>query len=442
MKELIVLLLAFILLHDHVAAIPLSSSELSNKQRQGVVVNLIHRDFSPLSPFYNSSMTRSEILVKDAFRSVSRAKSFNSAILNYNNRLNRATPDATTIFPMRGIWLMHLYVGTPLVESFTNADTGSDITWIQCMPCEECFPQHAPYFDPKKSSTNLIATCDSAVCDDYFPQMCSEANECNYRVVYGDGSATSGTVMTDTISFYKGGTLTYSNFVMGCGHKNGGIFLPEEVGITGLGGGKSSLISQLASNFGKRKFSYCLVPYSGTSRMKFGVDTQTYREGVVTTPRVEKGPDTFYYLSLEAVKVNDNVLNPKDSTASNIIIDSGTTYTHLERAFYYKVEWAVVVAISEQAYPVPAVEPFNLCFKESKIIGFPDIRFQFAGGAELLLTKDHTFIRAAYNTVCLSIIPTDGISIFGSIQHMNFNVEYDLDAKTVSFAKADCSEEL
>ncbi|KAK7245136.1 hypothetical protein RIF29_39971 [Crotalaria pallida] len=401
MKELIVLLLAFILFHDHLAAIPLSSSELSNKQRQGVVVNLIHRDFSPLSSFYNSSMTRSEILVKDAFRSVSRAKSFNSAIFNYNNRLNQAS-DSTKVFPTRGIWLMHLYVGTPPVESFTNADTGSDITWIQCMPCEECFPQLAPYFDPKKSSTNLIATCDSAVCGYYFPKRCSEANECTYRVVYGDGSATSGTVMTDTISFYKDGSLTYSNFVMGCGHNNGGIFLPEEVGITGLGGGKSSLISQLASNFEK---------------------------------------ELLLHLSLEAVKVNDNVLNTKDSTASNIIIDSGTTYTHLERSFYYKVEWAVVVAISEQAYPVPAVEPFNLCFKESKIIGFPDIRFQFAGGAELLLTKDHTFIRAAYNTVCLSIIPTDGISIFGSIQHMNFNVEYDLDAKTVSFAKADCSKE-
>lgn len=40
------------------------------------------------------------------------------------------------------------------------------------------------------------------------------------------------------------------------------------------------------------------------------------------------------------------------------------------------------------------------------------------------------------------ILPTDGTSIFGNIQQVQFQIEYDLQGKRVSFARKDCKIEM
>ena len=46
-------------------------------------------------------------------------------------------------------------LGTPAVPQVLLMDTGSDVSWVQCAPCNStaCYPQKDPLFDPSRSST-------------------------------------------------------------------------------------------------------------------------------------------------------------------------------------------------------------------------------------------------------------------------------------------------
>ncbi|KAE9585027.1 putative nepenthesin [Lupinus albus] len=411
-------------------------STLPSVESTGFSVDLIHID-SPLSPFYNSSMTQSDILIKLAFNSISRARSFKSNI-------DQNSEDNTIVIPNRGSYLMQFFIGTPPQGMLAIADTGSDLTWIQCQPCNICFNQSFPIFDPRNSYTYLELPCDSNSCSQIPIHSCGNNGECNYKALYLEGSSSQGTLATDTISFnntYNGQRIEYPTSVFGCGHTNAGTFTPLEGGIFGLGGGPTSFISQHGAKFGKFKFSYCLLPFyyiQGASKMKFGVDTQTYRTRVVTTPLILKNPSTYYYLSLAGVSINGKMVEPDESDIGNIVIDSGTTYTLLKRSWYERIESAVVEAMGYLGLARNALEPFSLCYNAEAISEYPLITLQFSGSEyEVKLYGSNTFI-SINQFLCFTILPSDGISILGNFAQVFSNVEYDLDKKTVSFAEADC----
>ncbi|KAE9585028.1 putative nepenthesin [Lupinus albus] len=404
----------------------------SSAESGGFSIDLIHID-SPLSPFYNSSLTQSEILINAAFDSISRAESLG---------------DETIIIPNRGNYLMPFFIGTFPKPSIAIADTGTDLTWIQCQPCTKCYKQRIPIYDPRNSYTHHLIPCGNDSCRKVNRNYCGIAGECKYVVNYGDKSSTRGTVATDIISFnntYNGHIITYPNTIFGCGYNNTGAFQPNEAGVFGLGGGPSSFISQHGAKFGKRKFSYCLLPFyyvQGSSKLKFGLDTQTNRTGVVTTSLVKKPRPTFYYLSLESVTINGKVVRSNESVVGNIIIDSGTTTTFLKSSWYEKVEGALLEAIGRQSVPVMnPVRPYRLCYKDGSITNFPIITLRFFGvNNELKLNTLNTFL-TLNNLTCFGILPTQKVSIIGNLLQVFFNVEYDLDKRTVSFAKANCLKE-
>lgn len=133
-------------------------------------INLIHRD-SPLSPFYNASQTPSEIILNAAFRSISRIKHF---------QFHHDDAEAVVI-SNRGDYLMKMSFGSPRMEFHAAADTGSDLVWIPCLPCErQCDSQNddAIMFDPAKSSTFMLIPCDSQPCASLPRQSCGNSNQC------------------------------------------------------------------------------------------------------------------------------------------------------------------------------------------------------------------------------------------------------------------------
>ncbi|XP_019442330.1 PREDICTED: probable aspartic protease At2g35615 [Lupinus angustifolius] len=414
-------------------------SILSSAESNGFSIDLIHID-SPLSPFYNSSMTQSDVLINAAFDSISRAESF-----PLNTSLNR---DETITIPNKGTYLMAFFIGTFPRGLLAVADTGSDLTWIQCSPCTKCYKQRLPIFDPRNSYTFHLIPCGNSFCKKVRRNSCGFVGECRYEVDYASKSSTQGVVATDTISFnnsYDGRTIKYPNTIFGCGYNNTGVFKPTSAGIFGLGGGPSSFISQHGAEFGKRKFSYCLLPFyyvQGSSKLKFGVDTQKNRTGVVTTPLVSLNPSTYYYLSLDSVSINGKMVRPNESTFGNIIIDSGATVTFLKTSWYEKVEAAVLEVIGHQSVAVRyPIRPFRLCYKDGSITNFPSIGLQFYGSfKELKLSTLNTFVTLG-NLTCFAILPTEKISIIGNLLQVFFNIEYDLEERTVSFVKANCLKE-
>ncbi|XP_004511014.1 aspartic proteinase CDR1 [Cicer arietinum] len=411
---------------------------LSHALNNGFSVELIHHD-SVKSPFYQPTQTKYQRVVNAARQSISRVNHF------YKDSVTNI-PESTVI-PDRGGYLMTYSVGTPPFKLYGVADTGSDIVWLQCQPCKECFNQTTPIFDPSNSSSYKNIPCESQTCNSLRDSSCSNQDSCQYSIKYGDQSHSRGdlSVETLTLASTNGRSISFPKTVIGCGNDNVGTFRGKTSGIVGLGGGSVSLIKQLGSTIGG-KFSYCLVPLlvesKGSSTLHFGDAAVVSGQGVVSTPLLKKYPQPFYYLTLEAFTVgNKRIEFVGDSTGDdegNIIIDSGTTLTLLPSEDYTNLESAVAELVDLERVEDPN-NIFSLCYSvTSDAYDFPIITANFKG-ADVKLHSISTFIPIARGTVCLGFVPSQIGSIFGNLAQQNLLVGYDLIKKVVSFKPIDCT---
>lgn len=335
---------------------------------------------------------------------------------------------------------MKLFIGTPPVETLAVVDTGSDLVWIQCKPCTECFRQNAPLFQPKFSSTYKPAACTSAPCNALHGRTSCLQDTCHYTIGYGDKSFSNGYLATETLRL---GSVAIPNVVIGCGHNNRGTFGPHVTGIVGLGGGELSLITQMGS-LTQGRFSYCLG--SSSSKMSFGDDADVSGDDVETTILVARFPKTFYLLTLEGISVGNYRVEFDSRSSSNsskgiedgnIIIDSGTTLSFLPQELYNKVTAQVRrhMKIKEVDDPKGLLD---LCYYSISVTKVPEIIFHFIG-ADVKLKPLNTFIKTRKNNLCLAFAPTNDDPIFGNLAQMDFLIGYDLQNKIVSFKPTGCN---
>jgi hypothetical protein len=166
---------------------------------------------------------------------------------------------SAVIFPQTlGVYIIEIEVGTPPVSQLMLIDTGSDVTWFQCKPCN-CYLTPG-IFDPLVSTSILVVPCDSTACN-YLDQHSCNMSQCQYEVDYLDGSFTKGMLVFETLKF---GSISIQNVIFGCGHSNNFI-LPAIHGLVGLGGGPLSLPTQLWLRGLVGMFSYCLPGSVGGS---------------------------------------------------------------------------------------------------------------------------------------------------------------------------------
>ncbi|XP_047326825.1 aspartic proteinase CDR1-like [Impatiens glandulifera] len=416
------------------------SAIFSTNALNGFSTKFIHRD-SPESPFHDPSISHSDRMVGAIRRSMSRLSHFKSA----HNHTNNSNIN-TKVFPGNGEYLMEFFIGTPPFKQLAIVDTGSDITWTQCMPCDNCFEQDQPIFNSKKSSTFRPQPCGSSACESLDEShTCSrDTKSCVYNLAYGDSSRSTGVLALET---YTMGGVSIPNLAYGCSHNSRGSFQPNTAGIIGLGGGPLSLVTQLDKTI-DGKFSYCLVPNSlsnVSSTINFGSNARVFGSGVVSTPLVRRRGDTFYYLTLEAISVGHKKIRLFESGEAlngekgNMIIDSGTTLTILPSQTLKELEHALKSVI----HAVPIEDPeqiLSLCYKNNKSFKPPTITAHFAGGADVKLLSSNIFVLSG-NAACLAMLPNDEIPILGNLAQMNFLIGYDLKLGTISFKPKDCSKE-
>ncbi|XP_054813516.1 aspartic proteinase CDR1-like [Prosopis cineraria] len=387
-------------------------------------------------------MTHSERFQNAAVRSRVRANRFGQSSMAETSELVE-----TDIFPNEANYLMKISIGTPPVERWATADTGSDLIWFQCSPCPQCNPQNEPLFDPKSSSTYVTLPCTSNPCEvlprnNGYP-ICGTSNECTYYYSYGDESYTMGELANESISFGASGSgqpVSFPNTVFGCGHNNNATDGDSDTGLVGFGQGALSLVSQMAEV--GRRFSYCFPPmsYQSTTKLRFGDEATISGNGVVSTPLITRHGSPYYFLNLEGMTVGDQKVSLTSQRNGNMFIDSGTTFTMLPSSFYDQVEASVRKAIGAGEL-IERNSDKDLCYKNANSIkNIPNFVVHFKG-ADLSLKPQNFFRFISDNVMCFTMNPTKRLPIYGNLAQIDFEVEHDLDQKKISFAPADCTKQ-
>lgn len=340
-------------------------------------------------------------------------------------------------------FLANFSIGEPPVSQLVTVDTGSNLLWVQCLPCVRCFEQSSPVFDPSKSSTYRNLDCNSGFCSG---GNCDLSKNCKFSLGYVDGTHVAGLMATEKLTFSTSdeGLTSVTDVIIGCGHNNND-FDRQQSGILGLGPNPISLVNKLDS-----KFSYCLGrirdPNYMDNQLIFGDAADM--EGFSTSLEVF---NSLYYLNMEKIIVGEKALdiNPEtfkrtNSGAGGTVIDSGTTITFLSNAAFDALAGEVKSLLEGVLERVNNPDqPSQLCYRgrvDRDLEGFPVVTFGFAGGAELGLDAESMFQENGGDEFCMAVHGSNlhELNVIGVMAQQNYNIGYDLLGKKIFFQRIDC----
>ncbi|KAJ7954070.1 Aspartic protease in GUARD CELL-like protein [Quillaja saponaria] len=311
-----------------------------------------------------------------------------------------------------GEYFSRVGIGKPPSQVYMVLDTGSDVNWVQCSPCADCYQQADPIFEPAASASYIPLTCETSQCKSLDVSECRN-NTCLYEVSYGDGSFTVGDFVTETITL---DSVSVNNVTIGCGHNNKGLF----IGATGLLGLASTL-----------EFDSPIPP-----------------KAVIAPLHRNSKLDTFYYLGLTGVSVGGELLPIPESNfqmgptgTSGVIIDSGTAVTRLQSDTYNSLRDSFVRSTKNLPF-AEGVSLFDTCYNLSTVssVEVPTVSFHFPDEKELLLpAKNYLIPVDAEGTFCFAFAPTSSsLSIIGNVQQQGTRVGFDLANSLIGFSPSNC----
>ncbi|CAA0808987.1 Eukaryotic aspartyl protease family protein [Striga hermonthica] len=339
-----------------------------------------------------------------------------------------------------GEYFCRVGIGRPPSEVYMVLDTGSDVNWVQCAPCGECYQQTDPIFDPVRSSSFSPLGCEAQQCRSLDVSECRN-DTCLYQVSYGDGSYTVGDFATETITF--GGSAAVDNVAIGCGHNNEGLFVGA-AGLIGLGGGPLSFPSQINAS----SFSYCLVDRDSNSASTLEFNAAAPPDAVAASLVRNSKVDTFYYVDLVGMSVAGDLLPIPPETfrlgedgSGGVIVDSGTAVTRLQTEAYNSLR----DAFRRGTVNLPltnGVALFDTCYDLSsrKSVEVPTVSFHFSNGKELgLPAKNYMIPVDSSGTFCFAFAPTaSSLGIIGNVQQQGTRVSFDIARSVIGFSPNKC----
>jgi Xylanase inhibitor N-terminal/Xylanase inhibitor C-terminal len=361
---------------------------------------------------------------------------------------NLALGVKTKVYMGSGEFVMDIAIGTPSLSFPAILDTGSDLVWTQCRPCERCFNQSTTIFDPSASSTYKILPCTANLCKALPHFKCGVNNtSCQYQYGYADKTSTAGNLSSETFTL---GSTKVNNIAFGCATNNTDGF-PESSGLVGLGRDSLSLVSQL----GFKKFSYCFASLDEKKKSPMFFGSLAYlNQSVATGPtqstllvQSRQNP-SFYYLSLLGITVGTTKLDIPSTTfalktdgSGGTVIDSGTTVTFLQTAGYNVVKNAFISQIKLPIVNGSRVGA-DLCFSipSNSSFDLPKFILHF-DGADLDLPDINYFIGDPdVGLLCLTVMPSPDMSILGNMLQQNFFTIYDIGENKLSFIPTQCDK--
>ncbi|XP_051131103.1 protein ASPARTIC PROTEASE IN GUARD CELL 2 [Andrographis paniculata] len=405
------------------------SGDNASPQNTTAKLHLFHRDKLP-SSWHNDHRRRFDARLKRDARRV-------AALIRRSHRpsdvYQAADFGSDVVSGMdqgSGEYFVRIGVGSPARSQYMVIDSGSDIVWVQCQPCRQCYHQSDPVFDPAASASFSGVSCSSTVCDQVENSGC-HAGRCKYEVSYGDGSYTKGTLALETLTV---GHMTIQNVAIGCGHMNRGMFVGA-AGLLGLGGGSMSLVGQLGGQTGG-VFSYCLVSRGTESSgsLEFGRSTLPVGAAWVPLLRNPRAP-SFYYIGLSGlgvggtrVPISEDIFRLDELGNGGVVMDTGTAVTRLPAAAYAAFR-DTFMAQTANLPRAPEVSIFDTCYDLNGFVTVrvPTVSFFLSGGPILTLPARNFIIPVdEKGTFCFAFAPSpSSLSIIGNIQQEGIQITFD-----------------
>ncbi|CAN6445996.1 unnamed protein product [Victoria cruziana] len=343
-----------------------------------------------------------------------------------------------------GEYFSRVGIGSPARPLYVTLDTGSDVTWVQCQPCSDCYEQVDPVFDPAESTSFVSVSCNSSQCQSLDVSACRDGI-CQYQVNYGDGSYTVGNLARDTLTFGPG--LHARGITLGCGHDNYGLFRGA-AGLFGLGRGPLSFPTQVSASL----FSYCLVDRDSDSvgMVMFGRGS-LQDPGSVRVPMLRNGKmPTFYYVGLSGISVGGlrlpiepSVFQMDGNGTGGTILDTGTAITRLPVPAYAALRDAFTRATTHLPQTT-GVSLFDTCYNLTSLskVDVATVEFHFDSGDSLQFpAKNYLVPIDSAGTFCLAFATSSaasGLTIIGNVQQQGILMSFDSANSVVGFSPGRC----
>ncbi|KAI0496539.1 hypothetical protein KFK09_022859 [Dendrobium nobile] len=360
-------------------------------------------------------------------------------VANANARLNPvggslfARVPVSIILSGSSSYIVNIGLGTPTKSFSLMLDTGTDLTWTQCVPCVNCYPQTNPFYDPTLSSTFNDILCNSDYCTELKKFRCSSKSTCLYMEEYLDHSSTNGSLIQDTLTFSSD---TIHNFRFGCGHNNTGDFGKAD-GLLGLGQGAASIISQTAQFYNK-VFSYCLP--SGSNEIGY-LELGRSVPGVKYTPMLTN-PNfpSLYFLKLIAISIAGTRLA---FSPTETVLDSGSSISYLPPTIYSSLRSIFQEEMIN--YPMaPPLDNLDTCYDLTghSDVGVPEIVLIYDGEVTASLDGSGILYMTISSQACLAFAKTNDeviVAVIGNMHQRRFNVVYDVGNSRIGFGSNGCN---
>ncbi|KAH7574010.1 hypothetical protein ACOSP7_007987 [Xanthoceras sorbifolium] len=395
-------------------------------------LQIAHR-YGPCSPLgqENPPPTFREILQRDQ----SRVRSLYSTPSSSDISNDESEVGAKLALHDKGNFVVQVGFGTPKQDLTLMFDTGSYMTWIQCLPCTNCYDQEEPIFDPSKSSTFSNPSCNTPTCPPY-------------SIVYHDDSYTSGNYAKDTLTLSS--TNVVHDFVFGCSKNNSATF-GKVAGVLGVGQGDTSIMSQTLDNFGQ-EFCYCLpLRETSTGYLLFGIQAfETCSEPEISVPLItDLTGANHYFVKLVGITIGQKRLEiSATGSLPSTIVDSGTIISRLPGSVYAELRSSFQELMSQ--YPKVDPDPLSLLDTCYDLSGYDDnidnivfpMTLHFGDSKDLKLDPSAVVSQDSNSqTVCLAFAGNDNsddLTIIGNHQQRNLKIYYSMLDKIVGFSTGGC----
>ncbi|CAI7869408.1 unnamed protein product, partial [Closterium sp. NIES-54] len=312
----------------------------------------------------------------------------------------------------------------------------------------------------------------------------SSSGQCDYDIVYADGSSSQGVLVTDRLLFlHPSGTLKAAQFTFGCAYDQEGdlaVSPARSDGVLGLGPSNLSLPSQLSrAGAGCNVFGHCLDS-AASGGGYFFIGEALLPSTLTWTPRAATSDTRYYHASLLRMSYGskklpiDNVKAFHDKTTASAsaynedggvesggaIFDSGSSFAYLPAApFEALLQMVAADAAAAGLQSDTTVTVLPHCWRTG-IRSVADVasRFSalifsfgshsiFSSSSDLSVAPSTYLISPRHGTVCLGILNGEESialggaprTIIGDIVMRGYLMVYDNENARIGWTLANCS---